>query len=1045
MLKHIFVGVCLVGFAAPLAEGAQAYTTALGFPGAVSRAASSRRHEGIPSIAVSPVNGRMWVTWYASATGAEDAGNYAILSTSSDGGKTWREVAHADPDGCGPLRAFDPEVWISPDGKLRWFWTERVSPVSAANADPYAGAKASAAKDRLMMATLDAEREPDKLPLATTIARGIMMCKPIVMRDGAWLLPVANWQEERSSGVVRSDDGGRTFRYLGGASMPKEDREFDEHIVFERKDGRLSCWSRAKSGIRTAQSSDGGVTWSPLESATVRHTHSRFFIARLASGALLLVKHGAIDRNVGRKDLMAFVSDDDGATWTGGLMLDERKGVSYPDGVQVADGRILVVYDRNRRTDREILFCEFTEADARAGQDVSGKVRLRRKVSSTEPRTLHLAGDSTLAWRRPDESSGSWGEALRSNLRPSARICNYAIAGRSTVTFRPQWETNLIGRVKKGDSVLIQFGHNDPCHSPKKLVDREGCDRFCTVEAFRTNLTRFVREAQARGADVLLLTPTPQRAFFGGTEWKLSKRHLPYFAVIPEVARETGADFIDMTALGSEIVKAMGVKGSRSFYRVNANGKPDDIHPNKEGARRLARLFLDEVKRRELSVGELFMCEEGTDETESVQRRLDDCFRAGGGTVTLEKGVYRVGGLRVRSNTTLHLKAGAVLLGTRSVAAYDIMGTDALEPLDAEDVPREDSAWIPAKLRKGKRNMAFARAGSRWNNSIIRIYKAKNVKIIAEKGAVIDGQNSYDPQGEEHYRGVHGISAHKSRNLEFRGYTIRHSGNWAHNVKDCRDVVFSDLEILAGHDGVHISSCDNVRIEGCTMKTGDDCVAGFDNRDVRVSGCTLNTACSAFRFGGTRFLAEKCRCYGPAEYLFRGSLSKAEKAEGLMASQTGRRNMLALFTYYADKSLDIREQPKEMTFRDITVEDADRFVHYNFSGNEVWQLGMPLGSVRFENVTATGLKMPLCVYGEESRPISLTFDRVSVRFGQAVPEFIRGAWIDSLTAKDLTIEGVEGPFFRNWSTLVPKFAFEGAAPANQTVQSATGAFKVRPI
>ena len=445
---------------------------------------------------------------------------------------------------------------------------------------------------------------------------------------------------------------------------------------------------------------------------------------------------------------------------------------------------------------------------------------------SAEPCTLHLAGDSTLAWRRPDESSGSWGEALRSKLCPSARICNYAIAGRSTVTFRPQWETNLIGRVKDGDYVLIQFGHNDPWHSPKKLVDREGCDRYCTVEAFRTNLTRYVREARAKGAKVLLLTPTPQRAFFSGTEWKPSKNHLPYFAVIPEVARETGADFIDMTARGGEIVKAMGVEGSRSFYRVNTNGKPDDIHPNKTGAKRLADLFLDEVKSRGLSVRELFRSDGDTDETESVQRRLDYCFRAG---------------------------------------------------------------------------------------------------------------------------------------------------------------------------------------------------------------------------GGTRFLAEKCRCYGPAEYLFRGSLSKAEKAEGLKASQTGRRKMLALFTYYADKLLDIREQPKEMTFRDIMVEDADRFLHYNFSGNETWQLGMPLGSVRFENVTATGLKSPLCAYGEEGRPVLLAFDRVSVRFARTVPEFICGAWIRELAVKDLTVEGVEGPFSRNWSTRMPKLQFEGAAPNDRTVQAATGEFKVRPI
>lgn len=431
-------------------------------------------------------------------------------------------------------------------------------------------------------------------------------------------------------------------------------------------------------------------------------------------------------------------------------------------------------------------------------------------------------------------------------------------------------------------------------------------------------------------------------------------------------------------------------------------------------------------------------------ETAEIQRRLDDCWRAGGGTVTLTSGVYRVGGLRVRSNTTLLLKSGAKLLGTRDVAAYDLMEKDALEPLDAEDLP-QGVRWIPARDRKGKRNMAFARAGSRWNNAIIRIYKAENVKIVGERGSVIDGQNSYDSEGEEYYRGVHGISAQKSRNLMFSGYTMQHTGNWAHNIKECQGLVFEDLEILAGHDGVHLSSCDKVKIANCTMKTGDDCVAGFDNQDVNVVGCTLNTACSAFRFGGTRFIAEKCRCYGPAEYLFRGSLSKEEKEKGLMASQTGRRNMLALFTYYADKSLDIREQPKEMIFRDIVVEDADRFIHYNFSGNETWQLGMPLGSVRFENVKATGLKLPLCAYGEAQSPISLAFDNVSIRFAVAVPEFIRGAWIREVSAKGLTVEGVEGPFFRNWSSVVPQFHFEGASPRVKTVLPGEDKFKVKSI
>ncbi len=431
-------------------------------------------------------------------------------------------------------------------------------------------------------------------------------------------------------------------------------------------------------------------------------------------------------------------------------------------------------------------------------------------------------------------------------------------------------------------------------------------------------------------------------------------------------------------------------------------------------------------------------------DTESIQKRLDDCFRDGGGTVTLEKGVYRVGGLRVRSNTTLFLKSGAILRASRVVTDYDIMAADTLEPLDDEDKSRGEK-WMPHAQTRGKRSETFSRAGSRWHNAIIRIYKAENVKIIAEKGAVIDGCNSYDSEGEEYYRGVHGISAHKSHNLECRGYTIQHTGNWAHNFKECRNLVFADLEILAGHDGVHISSCDNVRITDCVMKTGDDCVAGFDNQDVFVSGCTLNTACSAFRFGGTRFVAEKCRCYGPAAFLFRGSLSKEEKEKGLMASKTGRRNMLALFTYYADKSIDIREQPRDMVFRDIVVENADRFIHYNFSGNETWQLGMPLGSVHFERIRATGVKLPLCAYGEKEKPIALTFKDVSIRFAAVVPEFIRGAWIQEVSAEDLAVEGVEGPFYRNWSEMTPKFEFKGTVPANPKIETAKMPFEVQAI
>ncbi len=113
----------------------------------------------------------------------------------------------------------------------------------------------------------------------------------------------------------------------------------------------------------------------------MRHPTARFFLRRLISGALLLVKHGPVDKRVGREDLTAFVSDDDGRTWQGGLMLDDREKVTYPDGVQAPDRTIYIVYDHNRTPDGEVLMATFTEDDVRAGKPVSDKVRLRGKVA----------------------------------------------------------------------------------------------------------------------------------------------------------------------------------------------------------------------------------------------------------------------------------------------------------------------------------------------------------------------------------------------------------------------------------------------------------------------------------------------------------------------------------------------------------------------------------------------------------------------------------------------------------------------------------------
>lgn len=334
-----------------------------------------RKHDGIPSIAVSAVNGRMWATWYASPTGAEDSNNYLVLATSADCGVTWREAVIYEPDFQGPVRAFDPELWIAPDGRLRWTWTERTVPLGASG--PYAGCGADPSADRLMMVEMDAEREPDIAALSAPgnlrqIARGVMMCKPIVTKDGAWLFPVAHWQEAPSACVYASTDGGRTFVERGGVTLPKEKRQFDEHNLVELRDGTLRAYIRtakAPDGLWEAESPDGGRTWGEPRPGVLPHVNSRVFVRRLASGNLLMVKNGRPgDQTKNRRDMTAYLSCDDGKTWPFSLVLDAgRNGVSYPDGQQLADGRIVVVYDFDRMGSRQILFAVFREEDIMAG------------------------------------------------------------------------------------------------------------------------------------------------------------------------------------------------------------------------------------------------------------------------------------------------------------------------------------------------------------------------------------------------------------------------------------------------------------------------------------------------------------------------------------------------------------------------------------------------------------------------------------------------------------------------------------------------------
>ena len=325
---------------------------------------NARNYQGIPGIERAP-GGRLWAAWYAGPVW-EDRFNYLLVATSGDDGKSWTDVSLViDPDGAGPKRVADPCLWLDPDGKLwLFFWL---------NGDGLTTTMAMTTDNPGAANPVWSEPRP--------LFSGVMMNKPIVTSKGEWLMPSAMWHRDESCRVMVSTDHGKTFSLRGAANVPKNRRNCDEEMIVERKDGSLWMLVRtADYGIGEAVSTDDGKNWTEI-SDYQKHATTRFTLLKLKSGNLLLIRNGPVDERIGREKMSAYLSDDDGATWKGGLLLDERFAVSYPDATQAPDGTIYAIYDQDRGGEKGIVMAVFTEADILAGSFSSPKARAKVLVN----------------------------------------------------------------------------------------------------------------------------------------------------------------------------------------------------------------------------------------------------------------------------------------------------------------------------------------------------------------------------------------------------------------------------------------------------------------------------------------------------------------------------------------------------------------------------------------------------------------------------------------------------------------------------------------
>jgi hypothetical protein len=330
--------------------------------------------------------GRLWACWVAGEDGPKA---FFVVNRSDDDGETWSKPclvinAHAPDRILIPRSTLVGNFWTAPDGALHLFFSQ-----SMYNYDGRAGTWETVCNNP------DVETPVWSAP--RRIWHGYVLNKPTELSNGEWLLPLEfpnfpnagrefktihqGLEPLRGANVFVSSDKGQSWSRRACLRFPNPN--WDEHMFVELKDGRIWMLARTGKGIMQSFSSDNGKTWSePSAPANIKQPVARFYIRRLASGRILLIKHGrTIDTHEGRSLLTAWLSEDEGQSWIGGLMLDERKGVSYPDGFQAPDGTLYISYDHNRASDGEILMARFTEEDILAKKLIGPKSKLRMLIS----------------------------------------------------------------------------------------------------------------------------------------------------------------------------------------------------------------------------------------------------------------------------------------------------------------------------------------------------------------------------------------------------------------------------------------------------------------------------------------------------------------------------------------------------------------------------------------------------------------------------------------------------------------------------------------
>lgn len=218
--------------------------------------------------------------------------------------------------------------------------------------------------------------------------------------------------------------------------------------------------------------------------------------------------------------------------------------------------------------------------------------------------TLYIIGDSTV---RNQDSLGQrgWGSHIAKYLDTAEiAVSNQAMAGRSTRTFIKEGRWNrVLSTLKKGDFVMMQFGHNEGSRPDTGRAGYRGVFRGIgedsvvltwrdsskeIVHSYGWYLRKFIRDVKAKGATPIVLSMIPRNEF---REGKVMRANNDYGLWAKQVAEAEGAYFIDLNAITADKYDKLGPDETKKFF------PGDHTHTNPAGADINAQSVVEGIKQ----------------------------------------------------------------------------------------------------------------------------------------------------------------------------------------------------------------------------------------------------------------------------------------------------------------------------------------------------------------------------------------------------------------------------------------------------------------